>query len=209
MKTLRSYTLVIAAIGLLSTACGSEMQGFGSKDGTLSPRNLVEDKTSQTNIGDDVATSDDPNASSTSKPGLGGLLGNLPGLGGATNGGASLTSNAALANCLKEWGSDHPFTAAEIQNPKVITSSNVASFKNEIIDYSVTTKPRLTLVSYAAVAGGNISLNLQNPNGWYCIDVRAVALSNFKAKVHCKANVAQYKSSMVLGVGISFEKTGC
>ena len=96
--------------------------------------------------------------------------------------------DSSIAACLKAWG-DHPFG----NNPEfktLGTSVKVFGIGGEAGDTEPTTSPSLVLVNpiFNVMAGSTIEL--LNPNGWYCLRTTLSIMGRVSIRAHCKAHLA-------------------
>jgi hypothetical protein len=128
-------------------------------------------------------------------------------------------NDVAISNCLKAWG-QHPFGAKP--RFRVLASSvKVFGIGQSVDDTAITKGPDLVLIDTGVnVMGGN-TLQLLNPNGWYCFANNVNVMGSLTIKAHCNAHIAaasngmtfmggdpSNKSTTVLG-GTSVESVGC
>jgi len=94
----------------------------------------------------------------------------------------------SVAACLKAWGK-HPFG----KNPHfktMQTSVKVFGIGKNSGDNEVTSSPSLILVNPGVnVMGGN-TIELLNPNGWYCLRTNVNVMGGVNIRAHCKAHLA-------------------
>jgi hypothetical protein len=98
-------------------------------------------------------------------------------------------SSVAVANCLKAW-SKHPFG----ENPKYRTmpvAVKVFGIGNPSIDSIKTSAPELVLIKPSVNVMGGSTVELRNPNGWYCFVTNVNVMGKMKIKAHCSAHLAQ------------------
>jgi len=137
----------------------------------------------------------------------------------------AVVSGCALANpdidaCLKAWGK-HPFG----QNPQFKTiraNVKVMGIGGNLKDETVTTKPELVLVKHSVGVMSKQTIELLNPQGWYCLKGAVTVLGKSEIRAHCKAHLASSDDgATVLGSNetdgggvtvmgtIKIEKVGC
>jgi hypothetical protein len=118
------------------------------------------------------------------------LLINKPGL-------ATEIDNA-MASCLKAWG-QNPFG----NNPSyktLATSVKVFGIGDDPADTEVTSSPSLVMVNPGVNVMGGTTIELLNPNGWYCLRSNVNVMGGLTIKVHCKAHLASASEGVtVLG----------
>lgn len=110
-------------------------------------------------------------------------------LGSIASAQAQEEGSAAMENCLKAWGT-HPFGA----NPKYRTlpvSVKVFGIGNPTIDSVATGAPELVLIKPGVNVMGGSTVELKNPNGWYCFVTNVNVMGKMKIKAHCSAHLAQ------------------
>lgn len=106
--------------------------------------------------------------------------------------------DGSVTNCLKAWGK-HPFGA----NPKyktLATSVKVFGIGDDTVDSEVTASPALVLINPGVNVMGGTTVELLNPNGWYCFRANVNVMGGLNIKVHCKAHLASASEGVtVLG----------
>ena len=105
----------------------------------------------------------------------------------------------SIANCLKAWGK-HPFG----NNPNyktLATSVKVFGIGADPTDAEVTNSPSLVLVNPGVNVMGGSTIELLNPNGWYCLRNDVNVMGGLTTKVHCKAHLASATESSVTVLG--------
>ncbi len=104
----------------------------------------------------------------------------------------------SIAACLKLWG-DHPFG----KNPQfktLGTSFTVFGIGNKHGDTEPTKSPSLVLINPAFNLMGESTIELLNPNGWYCLRTTVSIVGELKVRAHCKAQLAAASDGLaVLG----------
>jgi hypothetical protein len=106
------------------------------------------------------------------------------------------TYEGAVSNCLKAWG-EHPFGS----KPKYrILSSSVKVFGigQSTDDTAVTKGPDLVLIDTGVNVMGGSTLQLLNPNGWYCFASNVNVMGSLTIKAHCKAHLAAASNGMTV-----------
>lgn len=96
--------------------------------------------------------------------------------------------DSAVAACLKAWGT-HPFSAS----PKyrtVQTSVKVFGIGGRSGDDQKTDGPVLVLVNPGVNVMGGSTVELMNPNGWYCLRQTVNVMGGLTLKAHCDAHIA-------------------
>jgi hypothetical protein len=106
--------------------------------------------------------------------------------------------DSSIASCLKAWDK-HPFG----KNPRyktLGTSVKVFGIGQNPADTERTDSPSLVLVNSSVnVMGGN-TLELLNPNGWYCFRSNVNVMGGVKIRANCKAHLASASDGVtVLG----------
>lgn len=94
----------------------------------------------------------------------------------------------SISSCLKAWG-NHPFG----NNPEyktLATSVKVFGIGNDPIDSEITNSPSLVLVNPGVNVMGGTTIELLNPNGWYCLRSNVNVMGGLSIQVHCKAHLA-------------------
>jgi hypothetical protein len=96
--------------------------------------------------------------------------------------------DSSMANCLKAWG-QHPFG----NNPRykvLATSVKVFGIGSDPSDTEVTDSPSLVLINPGVNVMGGTTIELLNPNGWYCLRSNVNVIGGMTIVVHCKAHLA-------------------
>lgn len=96
--------------------------------------------------------------------------------------------DSAVAACLKTWGT-HPFGA----NPKyrtIQTSVKVFGIGGRSGDNDKTAGPALVLVNPGVNVMGGSTIDLMNPNGWYCLRQTVNVMGGMTLRAHCDAHIA-------------------
>ena len=75
--------------------------------------------------------------------------------------------NSSIAACLKAWG-NHPFGSTP-QFKTLETSVKVFGIGRETGDTEPTSSPSLVLINPSFNVMGGSTIELLNPNGWYCL----------------------------------------
>jgi hypothetical protein len=94
----------------------------------------------------------------------------------------------SIASCLKAWGT-HPFG----KNPQyntLGTSVKVFGIGQDPADTERTSSPSLTLINPAVNVLGGTTIELLNPNGWYCFRSNVNVMGGLTIRAHCKAHLA-------------------
>jgi hypothetical protein len=97
-------------------------------------------------------------------------------------------TDGSIAACLKAWGK-HPFG----NNPTyktLATSVKVFGIGDDPTDSEITNSPSLVLVNPGVNVMGGSTVELLNPNGWYCLRTNVNVMGGLTIKVHCKAHLA-------------------
>ncbi len=96
--------------------------------------------------------------------------------------------DSSIAACLKAWG-DHPFG----KTPKFKTldmSVKVFGLGTSARDVEPTSTPALVLVQPVFNVVGISTVELLNPNGWYCLRTTVSLVGALSVRAHCKAQLA-------------------
>lgn len=109
---------------------------------------------------------------------------------------ASLFSNyvqaqeidGSIAACLKTWGK-HPFGAHPTYKT-LSTSVKVFGIGSNTADTVTTNSPALVLINPGVNVMGGSTIDLLNPNGWYCFRSNVNVMGGMTIRAHCKAHLA-------------------
>ncbi len=94
----------------------------------------------------------------------------------------------SISSCLKAWGK-HPFG----NNPEyktLATSVKVFGIGQNPTDSELTNSPSLVLVNPGVNVMGGTTIELLNPNGWYCFRSNTNVMGSLSIRAHCKAHLA-------------------
>ncbi len=107
-------------------------------------------------------------------------------------------SDSSIAACLKAWGTN-PFG----KNPKyrtMQTSVKVFGIGKSTSDNTATSAPELVLVNPDVNVMGGSTIELMNPNGWYCLRSTVNVMGGLHIRTHCNTHLANAKDgATVLG----------
>jgi hypothetical protein len=106
--------------------------------------------------------------------------------------------NSSIASCLRTWG-EHPFGS----NPTyttMATSVMVFGIGKQSADTQRTQTPALVLVNPGVNVMGGTTIDLLNPNGWYCFRSKVNVMGNLRIRADCQAHLASAQDGVaVLG----------
>src|ERR1700694_5374553 len=104
----------------------------------------------------------------------------------------------SIASCLNAWGT-HPFGKSP-RYTTLATSVKVFGIGRNPADTERTGAPSLVLVNPNVNVMGGTTLELLNPNGWYCFRSNVNVMGELKIRAHCKAHLASaHDGTTVLG----------
>jgi hypothetical protein len=105
----------------------------------------------------------------------------------------------AVQNCIKHWR-DNPFKEAHPHFRVIASSVRVLGIGDEIKDDVKSPNPELILIKPNVTVLAKTTLELMNPNGWYCLKTNVAVLGKTVINLNCKANLASSKDgATVLG----------
>ena len=96
--------------------------------------------------------------------------------------------DSSIAACLKAWG-NNPF-GSNPQFKTLGTSVKVFGIGKTASDTEPTKSPSLVLVKPIFNVAGVSTVNLLNPNGWYCLQTTLSVVGRVHLRVQCKAQLA-------------------
>lgn len=112
----------------------------------------------------------------------------------------------SISGCLKAWGK-HPFG----NNPEYKTlaaSVKVFGIGQSTTDSEFTNSPSLVLVNPGVNVMGGTTIELLNPNGWYCLRNNVNVMGGLSIRAHCKAHLASATEGVtVLGSSSDIKST--
>jgi hypothetical protein len=111
---------------------------------------------------------------------------------------AALTPVSAFADdqptldaCITAWGSASPFKKG---TPATATGVKVFGIGAEGATDEPTAKPSLVLVRPAVNVMGKSTIQLKNPQGWYCFVSNVNVAGRMEIEVPCDAHIASAKA---------------
>ena len=105
----------------------------------------------------------------------------------------------SLKKCLKSWGT-HPFKTDDLKYRTIAPKVKVFGIGGDSNDDRETAGPDLVLIKPSVNVFTKGTMNLMNPNGWYCIKGKVAVFSKVEINLHCKANLAaSSEGATVLG----------
>jgi hypothetical protein len=104
--------------------------------------------------------------------------------------------DSAIAACLKAWG-DHPFGKTP-QFKTLGTSIKVFGIGSEASDTEPTSSPSLVLINPSVNVLGGSTIELLNPNGWYCMRTTVSVMGRFSIRANCKAHLASTSAGVTV-----------
>lgn len=113
--------------------------------------------------------------------------------------------DSPIAACLKAWG-DPPF-GKKPQFKTLGTSVTVFGIGERAGDTEQTSSPSLVLVNPIFNVMGGSTIELLNPNGWYCLQTAVSILGRLTIRVQCKAHLAMTSNGRTMR-GNDAENTG-
>jgi hypothetical protein len=94
----------------------------------------------------------------------------------------------SISSCLKAWGK-HPFGNSP-EYKTLATSVRVFGIGQNLTDAELTNSPSLVLVNPGVNVMGGSTIELLNPNGWYCLRNNVNVMGGLSIRAHCKAHLA-------------------
>ena len=104
--------------------------------------------------------------------------------------------DSSIAACLKTWGT-HPF-GSKPQFKTLETSVKVFGIGKSASDTAPTTSPSLVLINPIFNAMGASTIELLNPNAWYCVRTTVTFLGVVNIRAHCKAQLAAHSDGQTV-----------
>jgi len=96
--------------------------------------------------------------------------------------------DSSIAACLKAWG-EHPF-GKNPQYKTLETTVKVFGIGKSSGDTEPTSSPSLVLINPIINTMGHSTIDLLNPNGWYCLRTTVSIVGGVSIRAHCKAQLA-------------------
>lgn len=98
-----------------------------------------------------------------------------------------------IVGCIEEWGQAN-ISKDALRGYKKLTANNEGFSSSVLKDTKKTDEPRLVLVKAASTGFAGVRMELMNPNGWYCVDVKNVGFSASNLMLHCDSELAGYQT---------------
>ena len=96
--------------------------------------------------------------------------------------------DSSIAACLQAWG-NHPFGKTP-EYKTLGTSVKVFGIGRNTVDTEPTSSPSLVLINPSVNLMGGSTIELLNPNGWYCMRTTVTIMGSVNLRAHCKARLA-------------------
>lgn len=105
----------------------------------------------------------------------------------------------SVATCLQAWGDKHPFKdRAQIKFRVIQTNVKVLGVGNNINDTAKTDYPQIILVKPGVNVMSEMSMDLMNPNGWYCLSARVNVMGRSTINLACETHLASTTGSVTV-----------
>ena len=101
------------------------------------------------------------------------------------------SADSAITACLSAWGT-HPF-AKHPAYKTLQTSVKVFGIGKSNGDLDATATPALVLVNPDVNVMGGSTIELMNPNGWYCLRSTVNVMGGLNIRTHCNTHLASAK----------------
>ncbi|MEO7433923.1 MAG: hypothetical protein ABI080_00390 [Candidatus Binatia bacterium] len=108
-------------------------------------------------------------------------------------GAARADDQPTLDACIGSWGSASPFKKGAPATKVIATGVKVFGIGSEGATDEPTAKPSLVLVRPAVNVMGKSTIQLKNPQGWYCFVSNVNVAGRMEIEVPCNARVASAK----------------
>jgi len=100
---------------------------------------------------------------------------------------------AAIKRCIDAWA-NQPFGAGPWKARWIETNVRITGLGNETVDDVATVRPQLIFVKPAVSVMTKTTLQLLNPNGWYCIESSVTVMGKLVVQATCGAQLADSRS---------------
>lgn len=97
-------------------------------------------------------------------------------------------AESSIAACLKVWA-EHPF-GQRPQFKTLDTSVTLFGIGSAARDTQPRPSPALVLVKPIFNVAGSATVELSDPNGWYCMQTTLSVVGRVHIRAHCKAHLA-------------------
>ena len=96
----------------------------------------------------------------------------------------------AANECIAAWGSQSPFKKGKKPDQIISTGVKVFGLGSSQKSDGATSGPVLVVVHPAVNVAGKHTIQLGNPNGWYCLRNQTTVAGKIAIRAHCKAHLA-------------------
>lgn len=117
----------------------------------------------------------------------------------------SSENDGYIKSCLKAWG-ETPF--GNHPSYRMLGASvKVFGIGQNTDDLTTSTRPDLVLVDSGVNVMGGSTMQLMNPNGWYCFISNVNVMGGLTIKAHCKSHLASASNGLTVVGGDSSNKS--
>jgi hypothetical protein len=108
--------------------------------------------------------------------------------------------DADVKACMANWG-EHPFDADAPKYRVIAASVKVLGIGSNVKDDKPTTSPELVYLRPSVSVWSKLTMDLLNPNGWYCVKTVSV-MAKAQINLACRAHLASTSAGTnVMGGG--------
>lgn len=117
-----------------------------------------------------------------------------------------------LEACLasSSWADQHPFGPEDI-DAAVVIGLKVDNLNASLVyrDAQESVEPRLVRLQIRSWNANAGTMELLDPQGWYCVDYLAKNVNNFVIRAHCSAHIVALDMNSQQAHGVRIERVGC
>ena len=109
--------------------------------------------------------------------------------------------DADVKACMANWG-EHPFDADAPKYRVIGASVKVLGIGSNVKDDKPTTSPELVYLRPSVSVWSKLTMDLLNPEGWYCVRTNVSVMAKAQINLACRAHLASTgEGTNVMGGG--------
>jgi hypothetical protein len=109
--------------------------------------------------------------------------------------------DADVKACLASWG-EHPFDADAPKYRVIAASVKILGIGSNVKDDARTSSPELVYIRPSVSVWSKLTMDLLNPDGWYCVRTNVSVMAKAQINLACRAHFASTsEGTNVMGGG--------